>query len=146
MSGEPYRLVSSKKAPRNRLILTLYSCGYTPTEIIEMFEKEGRKLTPGVVHSILKSPDAESILKEIEKENEKELSQLFGSANDVVRTALRSADPKIALAGAALFYKVTGRIAQNVNVKHSAEDVVAQLLMEAERRKALRDEELIEQH
>lgn len=138
--------MKSVRSPRNREILSLYALGYTPKQIVKMFEKDGRKITEYVVWNVIYSPDAPEYLKAIERENEVRLQNMFSSANQVIHDGLHCADLKIALAAAALYYKVSGRMTQNINVKHSAEDVVAQLLMEAERRRALKDEELIEQH
>ena len=139
-----YSLMKSFKSPRNREILGLYCIGFTPRQIVEKFGESGRKISEKIVWSVIYSPDAREYLKVIEAENEERLQNMFSTANQVIHDGMNCPDLKIALAAAALYFKVSGRMVQNVNVKHSAEDVVAQLLMEAERRRMEREGALIE--
>lgn len=118
---------------KHRTMVVLWHMGYSISEIATAY-----KCTETAVRYVLnktKSVEYQTLLKE---EEEKVFENLFSKAAKVIKDGLDSVDPKIALAAAALWFKASGRLTMNVKVEHTAEDIVQQLMDEAERRSSLK--------
>ena len=131
-----YKLYSSPKAARNRMVLGLYALGYSIENIRSLLEADGVKLAKRTIYDIIYSEDAEAFLNELEGEQDKRLKLLYEDMVDVLARGMTHMDiGRVAIPAAALYAKVTGRMNLTVEHKHSAEDVVAALMAEYEKRK-----------
>ncbi|MBT9168290.1 MAG: hypothetical protein DDT19_01635 [Syntrophomonadaceae bacterium] len=131
-----YKLYNSPKAARNRLVLSLYAVGYSVENIKSLLAVDGIRLARSTIYDIIHSEDSETFLKELEASSDKRLKLLYKDMVDVLARGLSHADlGRVAIPAAALYAKVTGRMNLTVEHKHSAEDVVAALMAEYEKKK-----------
>ncbi|MBT9169061.1 MAG: hypothetical protein DDT19_02413 [Syntrophomonadaceae bacterium] len=131
-----YKLYNSPKAARNRLVLGLYALGYSVENIKSLLAADGVRIAKRTIYDIIHSEDSETFLSELEASSDKRLRLLYKDMVDVLARGLSHADlGRVAIPAAALYAKVTGRMNLTVEHKHSAEDVVAALMAEYEKKK-----------
>ena len=111
------------QSARNKGISVLYFLGESVHDIAKKYE-----LSSNRVYVILEQEDTKMFLKELADAREHKFKSLWTNCIDVMDDAMNSSDPKVALAGAGLYARVSGRMIQKIKVEQSAEDVVKTLL------------------
>ena len=112
---------------RAQIIATMWTTGYSVDQIAK--ELSVHKQT---VWNQLKTPLVLREIKRIKEELDEHFQMLRFKLVSVIRDAMDSVDPQIALAGAAMYVKTAERMYGVRQEEISTEDVVRKLLMHSE--------------
>ncbi len=110
-------------SPKIRMALRLLTIG---TSQIKAAHEAG--LSPEHLSRVIQRPEAQKELTRLGMVLDDEYAKLFGKVVEVLRESLEHPDPDVRLNAVNLWFKGSGKQQANINVKLSAEDVIAKLL------------------
>ncbi len=110
-------------SPKIRMALRLLTIG---TPQVKAAHEAG--LSPEHLCRVIQRPEAQKELTRLGMVLDDEYAKLFGKVVEVLRESLEHPDPDVRLNAVNLWFKGSGKQQANINVKLSAEDVIAKLL------------------
>lgn len=123
-NGSKPAIILKKLSNRHKMAIALTLQGKDRAEVAEATD-----FKPEYITFLLQQPLAKAHIAHVNKALDTQLEGLYGKSVAAIAGGLNHLDPDVALRAAKLQLQVTGRLEPKDEDKHTAEDIVSQILL-----------------